>query len=234
MATSAIEQEIIKATGFEPRKNYDRPDYLAAVARHINEVEEDVYDGLSAEAQDWFNSAVKAINKKQDLPDFPDLQANSEDTNEEETSEESTETEEEPDPTDDNPEEDNPPPKKAGKANKKTAKAKEGTTQDKKAVKEKPATKKPGGEPVPGRKLSIPAAGDVDRYGVTVDSKGHAAILILEKGARMSDVTESIGGTYYNLLQRLVKQGHRVEKSANGLLQLIHKHDIERKTKSRK
>src|SRR6478736_5488027 len=98
MATSAIETELVKASDFEPSKKYERQDYLAALARRVNELEEDQYDELSIEAQDWFNAAVRSLNKKQDLPEFPDVEAAAEEPDEEE-----------PDPTDDNPEDDGDP-----------------------------------------------------------------------------------------------------------------------------
>src|SRR5258707_2352470 len=69
---SVIEQELVQASAFEPRRDYERQDYLAALARAINEVAEEDFDALSVEAQDWFNDAVRALNKKQLLPEFPD------------------------------------------------------------------------------------------------------------------------------------------------------------------
>lgn len=60
-------------------------------------------------------------------------------------------------------------------------------------------------------------------FGVIIGSKNAAAVAMLTRGCRMADVTETIGGTYYNLLRRLVKQGHAVESGANGMLKLVHK-----------
>ena len=73
MTTSVIETELVEASGFEPTKNYARQDYLAALARVVNDMDEKDYDNLTVEAQDWFNAAVRALNKKQDLPEFADV-----------------------------------------------------------------------------------------------------------------------------------------------------------------
>lgn len=98
-------------------------------------------------------------------------------------------------------------------------------------AKEKEAKRRPKG--VPPRKLEHPKVDpqqgidnfETDRYGVVKGSKNAAAIAMFEQGCRMSDVTASIGGTYYNLLERLRKQGHTVEKGANGMTKLSHKDD---------
>jgi hypothetical protein len=36
----------------------------------------------------------------------------------------------------------------------------------------------------------------------------------------MADVTEAIGGSYYNALAKAVKRGHTLEKATNGMLKL--------------
>jgi len=76
---SAIEQELIEATGFTPRRNYpDRQDYLAAVARAVDQLEDVDFDGLSAEAADWFNAAARALSNKKTIVDFPDAEPEAE------------------------------------------------------------------------------------------------------------------------------------------------------------
>ena len=50
-----------------------------------------------------------------------------------------------------------------------------------------------------------------------------------QESSLQSDIKNSIGGTYYNLLQRLVKDGHYFEKSANGMMKIIHKDDGDKK-----
>ena len=199
--TSVIETELVEAAGFEPTRDYERQDYLAALARAVNEVEEATFDNLSVEAQDWFNSAVKALNKKQDLPEFPDAD------DEAEAEEETPEAEEEETPA-----------PKAAKAKKGNAKAK---PEEEKAEAE--ATSPAPKRRVAPRKIPHPPVGELDHYGCNVNSKGHAALMMFETGCRMTDVTESVGGTYYNLLQKIVKHGHKLEKGANGFMKLTHK-----------
>lgn len=186
---SVIEQEILEATQFDPPRKYDdRQDYLAALAKAVNKLEDIDFDALSTEAADWFNTSVKAMNNKKDLPDFPDA--------EEEAEAEEVKAE----------------PKKVAKAVEKTE-----------------PKRRPKG--APPKKLDHPKVDpqasidhfETDKYGVVVGSKNAAAVAMLEKGCRMADITASIGGTYYNLVARLMKQGHHIEKGANGMITLTHK-----------
>jgi hypothetical protein len=199
---SELQKELVSASGFEPTKNYDRQNWLAALARQVNELPEVEFDALSVEAQDWFNEAVKALNKKKDVPDFEDA---------EETEAAADAEAEEGDPSDDEipAEEETPPPKKAAKGKKAQTKPDEDE--------EAPAPKKR----VPAPKKPAAAVSGADEYGVT-GGKSQQAIKMLEKGCRMSDITEEVGGTYYNLIQRLTKDGHVVEKTGNGMLKLTH------------
>lgn len=201
-----IENELLEATKFQQRRAYaDRQDYLAALARAVDHIEDDIYDALSNEASDWFNAAVRAMNNKKKIAEFADAPPPEPEpiTEELEPLEEEALVEEEVEPEE--------------KVTLVSAKIK---PQDRKAV--------------PPRKLKAPKMKAVkiedenltlNRYGVIDGSKNAAACELLERGCRMSDISETIGGTYYNLVRRLVKQGHRVEKSAHGL-KLIHKDDI--------
>lgn len=270
MAT-AIEAELVEASGFEPRRNYERQDYLAALARAIDTMEEDDYDKLSTEAQDWFNEAVKAMNKKKDLPEFPDAAteteaaaATSEDDDDDSEAEESDSDSDGDDDDDagedaeedaEESDEDADPPaagkaKGKAKAKGKEVKAKPAKKAAAKKVAKKPA-KKVEKEPeddeveeapkkalgkrkgVPPRKLDHPPIEQLppdidpdefelhlDEFGIVKGTKNAAAAAMLQKGCRMADITETIGGTYYNLIGRLVKAGHTIEKSANGVLKL--------------
>jgi len=203
---SEIQTEIVDATGFEPTKNYERQDYLAALARAANDLDTDDFDALSVDAQDWFNSAVKALNKKEELPEFPDVDENAEPEGEEEQTAEDADEEVEAEPQ--------PPPKKV-----KAKKAK--------AQPEPEAEEEVEAEPEPPKKRAKPLLpANADRYGVTAGSKNHRAIQMFEDGCRMGDVTEKVGGTYYNLLGKLKKAGHKVEKSPNGITRLTHSDDV--------
>ena len=195
---SKIEAEIVEVTNFEPPRKYaERQDYLAALAKAINKLEEIDYNSLSTEATDWFNDSVRALNNRKDLPDFPDI---------EEPENEPTEPISEP-AEEVGEAEASPAPKAKADPNKRRAKG------------------------VPPRKLEHPEIDpqkaidnyETDAYGVVKGSKNAAAVAMLEKGCRMSDITASIGGTYYNLKARLRKQGHTIEEGANGMLKLIHK-----------
>lgn len=209
----SVEQEIIETVGFEPRRNYkDRQDYLAALARSVDQAEDEDFDKLPKEAVDWFNAAVRAINKKEELPDFE-----SEDENE--LDEPAEETEEEPAPVEEAP--------KARKGRK--AVAAEVAAEDE--VEAAPARRRKGQAPVkkdhpPVKPPSEDEPIELDDFGIVKGTKNAAAAVMLVKGCRMADITESIGGTYYNLVQRFVKQGHKLEKGANGMLKVTHKDDV--------
>lgn len=242
MSTSALETELVEASAFEPTKNYERQDYLAALARALNEVDEDVFDELSVDAQDWFNAAVKAINKKQDIPDFPDAEEaeaddsegeaddNTDDESEDDTADDSETDGDEAEETSKDEDEEAPPPKKtkkpakAGKPVKVKAKPVVDEDDDDEPE-EKAAKKTPKRLPTPGE--------NKNRYGITIGSQGHKAIVMLEEGSRMSAITEDVGGTYYNLLKKLTQDGHKIEKSPTGIIKLIHKDDI-KKVKGKK
>ncbi len=248
-----IESELVETSGFKPGKKYQRQDYLAALTRAVNELDEVDFDGLSIEAQDWFNDAVRAINKKVDLPDFPDSNGAGE-ADDEEASDEEPEVEEaseaepepveasakrkrkptkpqpkkvvepepepgeedasqagdEPDPEPEEPEADPPtPPTKAASARRK---------------KGQPPRKLPHPEIIDHRgKKPEEIEIEWDKYDHVKGTKVSAACVMFEQGCRMSDVTASIGGTYYNLLSDLTKAGHKVEKAANGMITLTHK-----------
>lgn len=220
-ATSEIQEELVKASGFEATKNYERQDYLGALLRAVNDIDEATFDDLSVDAQDWFNAAVKALNKKKDLPDFPDLEGgeaatgNGKDDGDSELAAtedgeaEGADPEVEADPE--------PAPAKKGK-NKKPVAVEEEEAEDPPAKAAK--AKKPAAQP---KRTPPVRTAEVDDYGVALNSKNHTAITYFEKGCRMIDVTEEIGGTYYNLLQKLTKAGHTVEKQANGIIKVRHK-----------
>lgn len=68
---TALEQEIIEATGFKMKRFANRQDYLAAIARAMEKMPGDAYDNLSDEASDWYEAAATAVNGNDDIPDFP-------------------------------------------------------------------------------------------------------------------------------------------------------------------
>lgn len=238
-----VEKELVEASGFKPKKQYkERQDYLTALARAVDVLDDDAIDGLSNEAQAWYGNACDAVNEEAEIPDFDEeevaeddseAEEASDDTSEDDDAAEESEEDDELDPTDENDTDDSDnaedEPEEKPKAKVK-AKAKEKAPKEKpakKAVeKEKPKAKeKEKAKEGPRRKVPPvdPDKFDIDEFEVVVGSKNHEAVKMLQKGCRMSDITKEIGGTYYNLLKRLVKDGHTLEKEGNGVLRLIHK-----------
>jgi hypothetical protein len=177
------------------------------LCRALNKLEDIDFNSLSDDSNKWFNDAVRAMNNRKDLPEFPDV---------EETESEGTDARGVQDSA---PEE--------GEAE--VEETKPTSKKEKAAPKTEHKRRQKG---TPPRKLehaeidTDAATGDhpqVDAYGVVKGSKNAAAVSMLEKGCRMSDITHSIGGTYYNLVERLRKAGHAVEKGANGHIKLTHK-----------
>lgn len=83
---SAILAAVIKACDIEDqKKGEDRQDFLARVIKTINGLKDKDYDALPEEVLDWYEAAADVIdankkNKKNDnIPDFPDLEAEEED-----------------------------------------------------------------------------------------------------------------------------------------------------------
>jgi len=185
----SVEEELIEASDFKPRRNYsNRQDYLAALARAVDQLGDPELDALSREAGEWFYAAAEAINAKTDIPDFedePSAEKNAPDAIAENEGEEA----------------------EAAPASKPVKPRKKG--QPAKVLKHEPIEMPPEGEDV-----------TLNKYGVVVGSKSAAAISMLEQGCRMADITASIGGTYYSLIKRLVKNGHKLEKASNGVLKL--------------
>ena len=243
----SVEQELIEVTGFTTKKVYKkRQDYLAALARAVDGLEQDDFDVLSNEAATWFEEAVNAINDKVDLPDFES------DNEEAEAAVEAPEVEAEDkfDPETGELEDEVAPVEKAPKAKKggkksgkdtvKAGKVKETApepevdeTDD--AEEEVPAPKART-KGAPPRKMDHPPVKSmsiggmtIDRFGSVVGTKNSAAIAMLTKGCRMADIKDNIGGTFYNLLKDLVKRGHHIEKAANGMMKLIHEDDVVKK-----
>lgn len=71
---SAIQKELCKLLEIDPPKRGDRNDFLMDIVRGVAKLSDAEWDGLSAEAQAWFNAAADAKNAKaKELPDFPDL-----------------------------------------------------------------------------------------------------------------------------------------------------------------
>jgi ribosome maturation factor RimP len=71
---SKIEKELLDVTDLSRKRGEARQDYISRLLLAVRDLSDKEWDGLSKEAQDWFNSAADAKNAKADtLPDFPDL-----------------------------------------------------------------------------------------------------------------------------------------------------------------
>jgi hypothetical protein len=73
---SELEQEFIKALGIkEQGKKEARQAFLDRIGKACSDDEvltEEVYEGLSPEAQEWWGDAAGLINQKKPVPEFPD------------------------------------------------------------------------------------------------------------------------------------------------------------------
>ena len=74
---SAIQAALAAATDIEPSKRGNETitdqAYLKRLALGVQDLPDADWNKLSQDAQDWFNAAADAIEKKTDIPAFPDL-----------------------------------------------------------------------------------------------------------------------------------------------------------------
>ena len=74
---SAIQAALAAATDISPSKRSNETitdqAYLKRLALGVQDLPDADWNKLSQEAQDWFNAAADAIEKKTDVPEFPDL-----------------------------------------------------------------------------------------------------------------------------------------------------------------
>lgn len=175
---SEVEKELVKATNFEAEKDYkNRQDYLAVLARAVNNLDKDNYELLSNEAVNWFNEAAKAIRAHKDISDF------STSFTTEEVKEIEGETEEGVLPEDEHEDE----------------RVEPSITKEKKE-------KKP-------RKSKAKVSGEIDKWGIHIESNSSQVAAIFEQGSTMAFVRGQYGQNFYNLLKRLEKEGHKIERS---------------------
>jgi hypothetical protein len=57
--------------------------------------------------------------------------------------------------------------------------------------------------------------GELDVFGIAVGTKSHVAAGMFAAGTTMKDVKDAIGSTYYNLLNRLEKEGFKIERNGS-------------------
>jgi hypothetical protein len=253
---SAIEKELLEVTGFKPKKNISREDYLTGIFRLANKLSDDEFDELSADVQDWMNAAGEAVNSRESVPEFPDVETEESDDPEDEeaSSDEDEDAEIEGETSDDDDtessddgdaedaDEDEEPAPKA-KALKK-AKPEVDEDEDEEIssdagdeveddVDEPSDTRKNNGKPKRGPNKSplkspkTPRAvtSEMDKFGIQKNSKASQAVAMFEKGASMKQIKEKLGGPQNNILLRLQREGHLVERY-DGLIKVTHKDEI--------
>lgn len=98
----------------------------------------------------------------------------------------------------------------------------------KKAAKPDPAPKlKPPPKPKPkAPKVHKPRPVEedvvLDKWGCMEGSKNSQALSLFEKGATAKEVKDKLGGTYYNIMKKMVADGHTIEKDG-AVITIIHK-----------
>ncbi len=245
----AIERELIKVTGYKAKRKFsDREDYLKSLLNDVMKLTDDDFDNLTDEAAAWTNAAVDAHNSKNGtIPDFDEVEASEDDENEPEADEaddgeeasddtessdddetdvsDSDSDEAEPDDaeeelSEDEPETDEPEDEPAPKPAKKKVVAKE------KAAPKIPAKKEvaPKKETAPAKKKQSGFDEDVvlDKWGCMEGSKNARAMAMFERGATSKEVSEEVGGTYYNILKKAQLNGHKLEKDG-AIIKVTHR-----------
>lgn len=208
---SAVEAEITRLVKVDPEKYDDRQDYLAAVARALERINNDDYDNLSEEAYAWHKVAVEALDEKDPIPDMGEAP--------EDDAEPAASIDDEDEAADDDPEDEaeaedeEPAPKPKAKTAKKAVE------------KAKPKAEKPKRVPPQNDVKYTELSGEKDRYGVIEGTKTSSAIKLYEKGATTKQIDEEIGGRFMNILKKLAKDGHKVEKLEGGVWKLTHADD---------
>lgn len=70
---SAIETELLKATGTKSKVAEKRQDYLDRLLDDVGELSDDAWHALSKPAQKWANEGAKESKAEKEISDFPDL-----------------------------------------------------------------------------------------------------------------------------------------------------------------
>jgi len=230
-----IEQEIIKAANFKPRKKYaDRQDYLRSLFLATVNMDDDDFNELSDDAANWINACVTLHNSKSkdDLPDFNEVEPPAEDENDDEPSDDNTEDKaDDADPEDDVDEPDGKDEESESEddeVDEPEEASEDDEPEDESEEVEEPAPKKSKKAARPVKVVNKPfGTGDaeLDKWGCIVGSKTSQALAMFEEGASAREVKEAIGGTYYNALAKIVRDGHKMQKDAN-IIKITHKSDI--------
>lgn len=95
MIESKIEQELLEATNFKPKKNEDRDDYLRRLMLAVSKLKDPEWEVLSTEAQEWTNAGAEAHKGGDEVAEFPDFE---EEVDDNPPVDEEVDEEEEPEP----------------------------------------------------------------------------------------------------------------------------------------
>jgi hypothetical protein len=71
---SKIKTELVAATGFKTTRGETHDQMGTRLVLAVQDLSDDDWNGLSEEAQDWFNKAAEQVNLKKALPSFPDAE----------------------------------------------------------------------------------------------------------------------------------------------------------------
>lgn len=236
-----VERELIKVTKYKVKRKFDnRQDYLGSILNAAAKLSQEEFDDLTQEAADWVNAAADAKNNKEpELPDFDEVEVVDEEGNEltpdeadepegDDESEESEEDEDDDSEFDDDDEDDSDEDEEPDEED--NGEDIEGTVLLP-AVQEKHKGEVAPPPPNPAKKLPSKVTAKVkneaavrhgkaveiglDKWGCMEGTKNSQALALFEKGTTAKEVKEALGGTFYNVLARVQKAGHRVEKEGN-------------------
>lgn len=70
--TTAIEKELVKATGVKMSKFGDRQEALTVLVKAVNDLPDEDWRRISPESQNWYNSASEAVDNGTEIDDFVD------------------------------------------------------------------------------------------------------------------------------------------------------------------
>lgn len=222
MALSAVEKELLEATNFDGSKMKTRQLYLAALARAVEKIPANEFDDLTDEAADWYNDAADSISEKADINDFETAEAKApEDAPAEVSGDDdgTVQTLEAPGADQTESPEAEVQEGVDEEAEPKAPKAKKGP----KPKKAKPAKGEPEGKPKHPPRDYTQLTGEKDKWGFIIGTKTSDAAAMYERGTTSKELMDKLGGRFYNLLKDVVKRGHKLEKTPEGLWKITYK-----------
>lgn len=245
-----IEREIIKITKYKVQRKFaDRQDYLKSLFTAVQKLSDDDFDELTDDAAVWANACVEAHNSQRDgdLPDFDEVGEDADDEedagddeldpeDEESDDDDASDDKDEALVDDDGHENGDDRDSVAAVDDEKAADAQDN---DEEVEVSKPAKKGKGASKPAKKVVAAPKVKEkpepkikqkpvdleedvvLDKWGCMEGSKNSQALGMFEKGATAKEIKDAIGGTYYNILRKMVEQGHKLEKNG-AVMKLTH------------